>query len=144
MDGLPRVLTPLTALLDRIAAVPPLARTETVPLDRATGRVLVEALRTTAPVPPRPLARRSGIAVRAEETLGAGPYGPVPLSLAEPVPAGAALPAGADAVLAREAIAWGPTQAALSSANLFRARMMAEAWDDGGEVCAHDETRRAA
>ncbi len=104
MDGSPRALMPLAALLDRIAAVPPLARTETVPLERAVGRVLAEALRATAPVPPRPLARRSGIAVRAEETLGAGPYGAVPLSLAQPVPAGAALPEGADAVLAREAI----------------------------------------
>lgn len=47
-------------------------------------------------------------------------------------------------LLAREAIAWGPTPAALSSANLFRARMMAEAWDEGAEVCAHDETRHAA
>jgi molybdopterin molybdotransferase len=104
MDGFPRALTPLAALLDRIAAVPPLARTEAVPLERAAGRVLAEALRTTTPLPPRPLARRSGIAVRAEETLGAGPYAPAPLSLAEPVPAGGALPAGADAVLAREAV----------------------------------------
>jgi zinc/manganese transport system ATP-binding protein len=47
-------------------------------------------------------------------------------------------------LLAREAIAWGPTPTALSSANLFRARMMAEAWDEDAAVCAHDETRRAA
>lgn len=104
MDGFPRTLTPLAALLDRIVAVPPLARTEPVPLERAAGRVLAEALRTSAPLPTRPVARRSGVAVRAEETLGASPYGPVPLSLAEPVLVGDVLPAGADAVLAREAI----------------------------------------
>ena len=104
MDGSPRALTPLSLVLDRIAAVAPLARTETVPLDRAAGRVLAEALRASTALPPRPLARRSGIAVRAEETLGAGPYAPVPLSLAAPVQAGAALPAGADAVLGREAV----------------------------------------
>ncbi|WP_439578488.1 hypothetical protein [Elioraea sp.] len=104
MDRLPRTLTPLAALLGRIAAIPPLARTETVPLPRAAGRVLAEALRAFGPLPSRPVARRSGVAVRAEETLGAGPYGPVPLSLAETVPAGGVLPVGADAVLAREAI----------------------------------------
>jgi zinc/manganese transport system ATP-binding protein len=47
-------------------------------------------------------------------------------------------------LLAREAIAWGPTPTALSSANLCRARMMAEAWDEGAEICPPDDTRRAA
>jgi zinc/manganese transport system ATP-binding protein len=32
-------------------------------------------------------------------------------------------------LLAREAIAWGPTETVLSGANLLRARAMAEAWD---------------
>lgn len=104
MDGLPRTLTPLAALLDRIAGISPLARTETVPLTQAVGRVLTEALRAEGPLPARPVARRSGVAVRAEETLGAGPYAPALLTLAEPVPAGGLLPAGADAVLAREAV----------------------------------------
>lgn len=104
MDGLPRTLTPLAAVLDRIVAFRPLARTETVPLDRAGGRVLAEALRAEAALPARPVARRTGIAVRAEETMGASPYGPVPLTLAEPVRAGAVLPADADAVLDPEAV----------------------------------------
>jgi molybdopterin molybdotransferase len=104
MDGLPRTLMPLAAVLDRITAIRPLARTETVPLDCAGGRVLAEALRAEGPLPPCPVARRSGIAVRAEETVGASPYGPVPLTLAGPVRAGAVLPAGADAVLDAEAI----------------------------------------
>ena len=38
-------------------------------------------------------------------------------------------------LLAREAIAWGPTEAALSAANRLRARMLSEAWDDDAEIC---------
>ncbi|TQF77965.1 ABC transporter ATP-binding protein [Elioraea sp. Yellowstone] len=47
-------------------------------------------------------------------------------------------------LLAREAIAWGPTGTALTSANLFRARMMAEAWDEDAAICTRGESRRAA
>jgi zinc/manganese transport system ATP-binding protein len=39
-------------------------------------------------------------------------------------------------LLAREAIAWGPTAEVLRAENLFKARQMAEAWDDGAAVCA--------
>nr|WP_206692303.1 ABC transporter ATP-binding protein [Azospirillum sp. INR13] len=38
-------------------------------------------------------------------------------------------------LLAREPVAWGRTDEALNPANLARARMMAEAWDDKAEVC---------
>ena len=38
-------------------------------------------------------------------------------------------------VLARDAIAWGPTAQALSPANRLRARMMAEAWAEEAEHC---------
>lgn len=38
-------------------------------------------------------------------------------------------------LLAREAIAWGPTDTALSAANRLRARMVSEAWDDDAEIC---------
>ena len=38
-------------------------------------------------------------------------------------------------LLAREAIAWGPTETALSTVNRLRARMLSEAWDDGAEIC---------
>jgi zinc/manganese transport system ATP-binding protein len=41
-------------------------------------------------------------------------------------------------LLAREAIAWGPTAQALSADNRLRARMMAEAWDDTAGACARD------
>ena len=39
-------------------------------------------------------------------------------------------------LLAREVVAWNSTAEALSSANLRRARAMAEAWDDDAAVCA--------
>jgi zinc/manganese transport system ATP-binding protein len=39
-------------------------------------------------------------------------------------------------LLAREAIAWGPTDAALSAGNLLRARAMAESWDGAAGICA--------
>ena len=39
-------------------------------------------------------------------------------------------------LLARDAIAWGPTGLALSSENRLRARMMAEHWDAEAERCA--------
>ena len=38
-------------------------------------------------------------------------------------------------LLAREAIAWGPTEDALSAANRMRARMLSEGWDDDAEIC---------
>ena len=41
-------------------------------------------------------------------------------------------------LLAREQIAWGPTQATLSAANLLRARAKAERWED--PVSAHETT----
>lgn len=39
-------------------------------------------------------------------------------------------------LLAREIIAWGPTEQALTSDNLHRARAMSEAWDEDAEICA--------
>ena len=39
-------------------------------------------------------------------------------------------------LLAREAIAWGPTAEALAPANLLRARAMAENWDEDAAACA--------
>jgi len=38
-------------------------------------------------------------------------------------------------LLAREPVAWGPTDAALDATNLQRARTMAEAWDENAPVC---------
>jgi zinc/manganese transport system ATP-binding protein len=38
-------------------------------------------------------------------------------------------------LIARDAIAWGPTARALTAGNRLKARMMAEAWSDEAEVC---------
>lgn len=38
-------------------------------------------------------------------------------------------------LISREPIAWGPTTEVLRAENLFRARQMAEAWDDRADVC---------
>ena len=38
-------------------------------------------------------------------------------------------------LLAREAVAWGPTSAALSGDNLHRSRVMVEAWDEEADIC---------
>lgn len=39
-------------------------------------------------------------------------------------------------LLAREAVAWGPTASVMTADNLARARRMAEAWDEDAAVCA--------
>ncbi|HRJ60466.1 MAG TPA: hypothetical protein PKZ99_04715, partial [Azospirillaceae bacterium] len=73
---------------------------EYVPLVEAAGRCLVRPL-TVAPAPSsRPLARRNGVAVRAERTFGASSYDPVrlPTSEAQPFQTGEPLPPGFDAV----------------------------------------------
>ncbi|WP_114375881.1 molybdopterin-binding domain-containing protein [Elioraea thermophila] len=102
MDGSARLRTTLEDLRALIATARPLARIEHVALAEALGRVLAAPVVARAPVPARPLARRAGFAVASAETLGAGPYAPLPLSRAVPVRAGAALPEGTDAVLAEE------------------------------------------
>ncbi|MCM5680645.1 ABC transporter ATP-binding protein [Schlegelella sp. S2-27] len=38
-------------------------------------------------------------------------------------------------LLAREAVAWGPTAQVLNAEHLFKARQMAESWDDDAPVC---------
>jgi len=38
-------------------------------------------------------------------------------------------------LLARRCVAWGPTAEVLQAANLFRARQMAESWDDEAPLC---------
>ncbi len=41
-------------------------------------------------------------------------------------------------LLARELVAWGSTEEVLTSANLMRARALAEAWDDNADICHTD------
>jgi zinc/manganese transport system ATP-binding protein len=42
-------------------------------------------------------------------------------------------------LLARQAIAWGPTETVLSATNLLRARAMAENWDEQAEECTAEQ-----
>ncbi len=42
-------------------------------------------------------------------------------------------------LLAREVVAWGATARVMTEPNLHRARAMAEAWDDGADICRVDE-----
>jgi molybdopterin biosynthesis enzyme len=76
-----------------------------------TAGVLAADLVVATPLPAVPTARRTGWAVPAEATLGASPYGPVPLAGLRRVAAGEALPPGTDAVLppdqASDAGPWG-------------------------------------
>ena len=99
------------------AAVHPIERTERVPLDAASGRVLARDVVATADVPPFSRAAMDGYAVRAEDTTGATRARPATLTRieqvftgqmpAKPVGAGqcteiatgAPMPAGADAVV---------------------------------------------
>ena len=42
-------------------------------------------------------------------------------------------------LLAREVVAWGPTELVMTDANLAEARQMAEAWDESAHACAVPE-----
>ncbi|MDV2479153.1 MAG: molybdopterin molybdotransferase MoeA [bacterium] len=107
-------LTPLDeALALALEAAEPLEGTEVVSVPSATGRVVAEAVRAEADVPPFDRAAMDGYAVRAADTVGA----PVTLTCVERVYAGeetslsvepgtciavatgAPMPAGADAVV---------------------------------------------
>ena len=85
-----------------------------VPLEQATGRVVAVDVTTVADLPPFDRAAAEGFAVRADETVGASTYNPLPLQLvdADDLPSGSAarvqagdrLPSGADAVAALEQV----------------------------------------
>jgi molybdopterin molybdotransferase len=103
------------AIIDR--AIVPIERTERVPLERASGRVLAEAVVSSADVPPFARAAMDGYAVRAQDTSGASRSAPRTLRSIEKVftgqmpvqtvgdgqcieiATGAPMPPGADAVV---------------------------------------------
>ena len=103
------------AIIDR--TIVPIERTERVPLECASGRVLAEAVVSSADVPPFARAAMDGYAVRAQDTSGASRSTPRTLHSIEKVftgqmPAqtvgdgqcieiatGAPMPLGADAVV---------------------------------------------
>jgi molybdopterin molybdotransferase len=107
------VLAPLTAARAWVAALG-LVAAAVAPRPGALAAPLV----VQAPCPPVPTARRPGWAVPAEATLGASPYGPVPLAGLRRVAAGEALPPGTDAVLPPEAASdagpWGEVTASIA------------------------------
>ena len=104
------------AALDGVAPLP----AEEVPLAAAAGRVTADAVTSEVEVPSFARATMDGWAVRAEDTFGASPYGPVVLAVTgEAMPGrdtadavgpgeawrimtGAPLPSGTDAVLRAE------------------------------------------
>jgi molybdenum cofactor synthesis domain-containing protein len=99
------------------AGVTPIARTETIEVGRAAGRVAAADLASTIFVPPFSRSAMDGYAVRADDTLGATPDRPARLHIVERVftgatpthvvgegqcaeiATGAPLPDGADAVV---------------------------------------------
>ena len=104
----PQRITRLTPLADLLAAigreVAPVA-VQRVATARAPGLILASDLAFAANRPPRALALRDGYAVRAEWSLDASSYAPVPLPAAPPhVDAGNALPDGFDTVAPLDAI----------------------------------------
>jgi zinc/manganese transport system ATP-binding protein len=42
-------------------------------------------------------------------------------------------------LVAREAVAWGPTREVLTAENLSHARLLCEAWDEAADLCARGE-----
>jgi molybdopterin molybdotransferase len=88
--------------------ITPVDKTETLPIEEASGRVLAENITAERDVPHYARAAMDGYALRAEDTLGASPTSPVILtesnSVLEPhtcirVHTGSPLPEGADAVI---------------------------------------------
>jgi molybdopterin molybdotransferase len=94
----------LRLFLEKISA---LKKTEEIPLEACTGRVLAEAVISERNVPHYRRAAMDGYAVRSSDTLGASPANPVMLQLSDRIEegssiwvhTGAAVPEGADAVV---------------------------------------------
>jgi molybdopterin biosynthesis enzyme len=78
---------------------------ERVAPDRAVGRVLAADV-ALATWPPCPTAAVGGFAIRAADSEGAAAYAPMPVR-ATAVAAGAAMPAGTDAVIVADELACG-------------------------------------
>jgi molybdopterin molybdotransferase len=103
-------LNDVVAWIDGWAAT---AAAEDVALDHALGRVLARSVEAPLDLPPFDRAAADGFAVRADETVGASAYNPLPFRLgpasagvapgvAVAVASGDRLPAGADAVVRPE------------------------------------------
>jgi molybdopterin molybdotransferase len=105
--GFDRLITEEEALGRVLASVRPLEGDEELPLEEAGRRIVAVAPRAPRDVPHYDRCAMDGYAVRAADTAGASPSGPVRLDVgglagerrAVPVQTGAPVPAGADAVL---------------------------------------------
>ncbi len=102
---------------DILAAVEPIANTETIPLEQARGRVLAKALTADSDVPPHPNSAMDGYAIRLADLTDARSlpiFGtnlagfPAHTALPEQqclrIMTGAVLPSGADAVVMQEQV----------------------------------------
>ncbi len=145
-DGIRAALVPLPAALRLLLAGLSPVDAQAVPVEDALGFVLAEDAVVPADVPPVAVALRAGAAVRALETVGAGPYSPAPLLAgAHPLDAGDALPAGCDAVLPVDAIDRdGPFPLAVAAAS--PGEMVRRVGEDAraGAVMARTGTRLTA
>lgn len=79
---------PVAAARDAIMSAVPLLPLETVPLQRARGRVLGEPVISPVDLPPWNSSAMDGFAVRAPDIAGASASRPVLLRLLEEIPAG--------------------------------------------------------
>lgn len=108
--GFDSLITEAEALRLLLEGIRPLESVEELPLETASGRVLACGPRAPRDVPHYDRSAMDGFAVRAADTAGASPAGPIRFRLstevaslqAVPVHTGSALPAGADAVLPLE------------------------------------------
>lgn len=90
------VLDVLQPILQRLAPVAPCR----VPIESAGGLTLAEPMCAVAPIPPRAIALRSGLAVTSLDLIGASAESPVIVTRTPPpVAAGDELPDGCDAVI---------------------------------------------
>jgi len=112
---MPRARAPLDAVFAWIEAHVAALEAEDAPLSEAVGRVLAEDAISAIDAPEVDRAAADGLAVRAGETAGAGPYNPLRFWSAPPgqdlppgagmlLNAGDALPTGADAIAPLEMI----------------------------------------
>ena len=96
---------PLARVLARVIGGLQPVPTLTIALREAQGAILAAPIVVPSPVPARAVALRRGYAVASRDTLGAGPYSPLPLpvqpSIVDP---GDELPVGMDAVLPDDAV----------------------------------------
>ncbi len=105
------------ALRRGLALVKPVAEVERIPLDRAHGRVLAEAVRAGSPLPLFDNSAMDGYAVRLADLAGEGPWhlpvvgclaagdagiASMPAGAALRIFTGAAVPPGCDAVVVQE------------------------------------------